>query len=337
MIYVDDLHGVFVGHNKFLFLWIWLLAYEMVGTPFGYHKFKGGYASEFVGFHIRYDLAEIGISKRRGDWLVDWIQKASVNKFVVSARDFMEFLGRLGFVSQLLIWMKPHLAPLYAWASVTAKGTVGRLPQTVIVTLHCILCELQLESDMVSTKRPITYGGDRWFALKILPQDAPYLFKASGDSQWASTAAELLASLAALWAFGWLTPGRQRKALEVSLTGGTDNRANEALTTKRSTTKWPLLAVNMQLSSSLSKCRLSLNLKWRPREENTEADSLTNEDFSHFNLNDRVVISLQDLDLNVLNSLVLVWNEFEEVKAKSKGTPRPPKGTDSKKFDKTPW
>eukprot|EP00435_Cladocopium_sp_Y103_P068426 s272_g31.t1 len=360
MIYVDDLHGVFVGPNKFLFLWIWLLAYEMVCTPFGYRKFKGGYASEFVGFHIRYDLAEVGISKKRGDWLVDWIQKAAVNKFVVSARDFMEFLGRLGFVSQLLIWLKPHLAPLYAWASVTAKGTVGRLPQTVIVTLRYILGELQTESYMVSTKRPLVFSGERfrtdakcangyvvlggwevasrrWFSLKLLPKDAPYLFKPSGESQWASTAAELLASLAALWAFGWLTPGRQRKALEVSLTGGTDNRANEALTAKRSTTKWPLLAANMQLSSSLSKCRLALNLRWRPREENIEADSLTNEDFSHFELKDRVDISYKDMDMAVLDAMVEVWSEFEEIKEKAKGTPRPPKGSTSKKFDKTPW
>ena len=51
MAFVDDLHGTFVGERKFLHLCVWLLAYEMVGTPFGYHKFKGGFSSEFVGFH----------------------------------------------------------------------------------------------------------------------------------------------------------------------------------------------------------------------------------------------------------------------------------------------
>eukprot|EP00435_Cladocopium_sp_Y103_P067626 s1270_g30.t1 len=331
----------------------------MAGTPFGYRKFKGGYASEFIGFHIRYDLSEVGISRRRGDWLVEWIQKASLNKFVVSARDFMEFLGRLGFVSELLIWMKPHLAPLYAWAAVTARGTVGRLPQTVILTLKYLLTELKAESYMVSTKRPVVYDGDmfrtdakcacgfivlagwelssrRWFAVKVLPGDASYMFKQSGDSQWASAAAELLASLMALWAFGWLSSGRERKALEISLRGGTDNLANEALTTRRSTTKWPLLAVNMQLSSSLAKCRMALNLKWRPREENTEADSLTNEDFSSFDLNKRINICLKDVDLAILNDLVEVWSEFEDSKLKAKDKLRAPKGTASKKFDKSP-
>eukprot|EP00435_Cladocopium_sp_Y103_P018494 s3398_g4.t1 len=100
MIYVDDLHGTFIGAEKFHFLWVWLLAFELIGTPFGYHKFKGGFSSEFVGFHIRYDLSEVGISKKRGDWLVDWIAKASSQKFVVASREFVEFLGRLGFVAQ---------------------------------------------------------------------------------------------------------------------------------------------------------------------------------------------------------------------------------------------
>ena len=96
MIYVDDLHGTFIGSEKFLHLWIWVLAYELIGTPFGYHKFKGGFASEFVGFQIRYDLAEVGISVKRGDWLVQWIGSARKNRFVGQAREFVEFLGRLG-------------------------------------------------------------------------------------------------------------------------------------------------------------------------------------------------------------------------------------------------
>ena len=118
MIYVDDLHGTFVGHNKFHFLWVWLLSFEIVGTPFGYHKFKGGFSSEFVGFQIRYDSSEVGISKKRGDWLVAWIEKLAEQKYVISSREFAEFLGRLSFVAQLLVWLKPHLAPLFAWSAV---------------------------------------------------------------------------------------------------------------------------------------------------------------------------------------------------------------------------
>ena len=360
MIYVDDLHGTFVGHNKFHFLWVWLLAFEMVGTPFGYHKFKGGFCSEFVGFHIRYDKAEVGISNKRGDWLVAWIEKLAEQKYVVSSREFGEFLGRLSFVAQLLTWLKPHLAPLFAWSAVTSRSTVGRLPETVIITLKYILLELRLESYMVHTGKPLKFKGDqfrtdakcadgyvvlagwelgtrKWFSLRVGPEDAPYLFKEGGQSQWASTSAELLASLTALHTFGWIADGRRRKTLQVSLLGGTDNRANEALTLKRSTTKWPLMAINMQMSSALARSRTTLNLSWRPREENTEADDLTNEVFEGFDPALRVAVKLKDLDLTILHALVAVHSEFEDAKKAAKADRLKDPASKSKKFDKSPW
>ena len=360
MIYVDDLHGTFVGQGKFKALWIWVLAYELVGTPFGYHKFKGGFSSEFVGFCMRYDIAEVGISSKRGDWLVAWISKLAEQKFVVASRDFVEFLGRLSFVAQLLTWLKPHLAPLFAWSSVIARSTVGRLPETIIVTLRYILLELRAETFMVSTRRPIKHVGDqfrtdakcsdglvilagwelktrRWFSLRVYPGDAPYLFKRSGESQWASTSAELMATMLALAAFDWLRESKHRKSLQVAFHAGTDNRANEALTLKRATTKWPLMALNMQMSSMLSKARLGLNLQWRPREENTEADDLTNERFDDFDPKLRVEVSLQSMDLSILQALVLVHDEFEVAKQSAKVERERDPASKSKKFDKSPW
>eukprot|EP00435_Cladocopium_sp_Y103_P008858 s800_g2.t1 len=290
MVYVDDLHGAFVGARKFEVLWVWLLAFEVIGTPFGYHKFKGGFSSDFAGFHLRYDRNEVGITTKRGTWLADWIRGLEEKKFVVAARDFKEFVGRLSFVAQLLVWLKPHLAPLFAWSAVSSAGLVGRLPDTVILTLKYILAEMGAESFMVSAKRPcyveveqfrtdakctdevVVLGGwelssRRWFSLRLTREDVPYLFKPDGGgSQWASTSAELLASLAALTAFGWLDVGTSRKTVPLSLRAGTDNLVNDLLSSKR--TRWPLLLVNMQLSSSLSRARLSLDLRWRPREEN---------------------------------------------------------------------
>ena len=112
----------------------------------GYHKFRGGFSVEFVGFQMKYDTKEVGVTIRRGDWLRDWILAAADKQYVVVTRDFAEFLGRLGFVSQLLVWMKPHLSPLYAWSAATGSSTVAKLPDTVILTLKYILAELQMES-----------------------------------------------------------------------------------------------------------------------------------------------------------------------------------------------
>ena len=129
-----------------------VLAFELVGTPFGYHKFRGGFSVEFVGFQMRYDTKEVGSQlsvvtgleigssrrRRKGMW---WSHVTS---------------RRLGFVFQLLVWMKPHLSPLYAWSAATGSSTIAKLPDTVILTLKCILAELQVESYMVSAARPQT-------------------------------------------------------------------------------------------------------------------------------------------------------------------------------------
>ena len=136
-----------------------------------------------------------------------------------------------------------------------AKGTVGKLSE-IIITLTYILEELQSGMYMILTRRPLVFSGDQfrtdakcadghivvggwelgsrcWFAVGLLPGDVPFLFKPGGESQWASTSAELLASLFALEAFGWLKQLVHRKALTLSIAGGPDNRANEALTIKR--------------------------------------------------------------------------------------------------------
>jgi len=361
LVYVDDLHGAFAGAQKFEMLWIWLLAFELVGTPFGYHKLRGGFASEFVGYHLRYDRNEVGITTRRGSWLVDWIQSLEKRKFVVAARDFSEFLGRLGFVSQLLVWLKPHLAPLFAWSAVASSGLVGKLPDTVILTLKYIQIELSNESFMVSAQRPKVFAEEqfrtdakctdtsmvlggweistrRWFSISLSREQVPFLFKPDGGgAQWASTSAELLASLAALRAFGWLDGGRTRRTMQFSIFAGTDNRANDLLSNKRSTTKWPLMLVNMELSSCLAKSRLTLDLRWRPREENQEADELTNEIFTSFSMDDRVPLSLTDLDLGLVNSLWQTKVQFDLMREEAKQhAAEGPQGK-KRKHDKTPW
>eukprot|EP00435_Cladocopium_sp_Y103_P075421 s2_g57.t1 len=360
MIYVDDLHGAFVGVEKFLHVWIWVLAFELVGVPFGYHKFKSGFSSEFVGFHIRYDMSEVGITVKRGEWLLAWISKAKQCKYVVQSREFAEFLGRLGFVAELLIWLKPHLSPLFAWASVTAKGTVGRLPDTVTLTLEYIEAELKADTFMVSTKRLKASSGEcfrtdakcadgyvvlggwelssrKWFSIRLLPEDAPYFFKEDNSSQWASTSAELMASYVALHTFGWLAPGKERKSVELPLAAGTDNKANESLSNKRATTIWPLMAVNMQLSSALARARLSLGLKWRPREENVEADQLTNEDYSSFDARDRISVVWSELDLGIVSALVKTRSEFESARERQKEIAKSSPSVRKKKFDKSAW
>ena len=213
------------------------------------------------------------------------------------------------------------------------------------------MSELRNDSYLVAVKQPKIFPGERfrtdakcadgyvvlagweldtrrWFSLRALPSDAP-----SGPPHQQSCLHHWQ-----LWrrSDGWDIPMRENRSRCKSF-GGTDNRSNEALTKKRATTKWPLMAINMQLSASLSRARWSLVLKWRPREESVEADDLTNEKFSSFVSTDRVHLGFGDLDLSLLRSLVDSRQEFEtkkqEAKAAAGSDPRPKQ----KRFDKTPW
>ena len=97
------------------------------------------------------------------------------------------------------------------------------------------------------------------------------------------------------------------------------------------------MAINMQLSSSLARARLSLALRWRPRDENVEADQLTNEDYTGFEPKLRVVLVLDDLDLSVLNSLVKSRSDFEVSREKARAEAKCEVGRTKRRVDKTPW
>lgn len=203
-----------------------------------------------------------------------------------------------------------------------------------LVRLVCLYIEQQLmaKTFMYSCKRPcviegdlfrtdakcetgkVTFGGyhlgdGRWFSLSVSPSEAPYLFKANGDSQWASAPSELLAVMVALQVYGFLDESSERKHFDLVVQGGTDNRSIEQMMRKSATTRWPLVLVNMQLTDSLMRSGMRVGLKWRPRDENTIADDLTNEKFDQVDPSKRVDIRWNEIKLTLLNKL---WGAREE-------------------------
>ncbi|CAE7377226.1 unnamed protein product [Symbiodinium sp. CCMP2592] len=180
----------------------------------------------------------------------------------------------------------------------------------------------------------------RWFSLRLTPSEAPYLFDSEGHSQWASASAELLATLAALHIFGHLEAGPTRRLMKVEVLAQTDNKSNEGLTRKGSTTRWPLLMVNMQLTHVLMKAGLRLNLGWRPRDENQEADDLTNEIFDRFSEELRVPVQYSELPLSFLHTLYearraqLSSREVDSIRDTVGGRPR---FRGKRKREKSPW
>ena len=97
------------------------------------------------------------------------------------------------------------------------------------------------------------------------------------------------------------------------------------------------MLLNMQLSVLLSAARLQLNLVWRPRDENSEADALTNGIFDGIELSDRIEVSYGDLPLDLVHDLWKAKREFDEAKEKASTTETSSGHATSKKFDKSPW
>ena len=143
MVYVDDLHLMTAGAQKFINLWIILAAYEVVGTPFAYHKFRGGLDVDYIGYHLSYSTWSAGISESRAAWIISWIDKAAESSWVVVGRSVIELTGRLTFVARILTWLKPFLAPLHAWCSVLARGTACKMPALVHLSLLFLRAQLR--------------------------------------------------------------------------------------------------------------------------------------------------------------------------------------------------
>lgn len=368
--YVDDLQILVTGRNKFEDLWMVIAAYEILGTPFSFKKFRGGLAVDFIGYHIAYDQQAAGISQKRGDWIVTWIDDLEGDGWMVSGRAFSEFVGRMTFVARILSWLKPLLSPLYAWSSVIGRGTVLKTPEMIYITLGFLREQLKVRSYMVKALQPHRLPGEcfrtdakcanghvvlggwslvegtdtkqaKWFSVRIEPKDMPWLFKGDGDSQWASTTAELLASYVAAFTFGYLDDQQTAQLglnIRVVITGGTDNLANQAVQRKNSTTKWPLLPLHMQMSSALLDSSVRMKLKWRPREENVPADDLTNSIFNKFSAHLRCHPNLAKLPMDLFDKILKSREQFLQQKESALNATG--KGAASKRqrlTEKTPW
>ncbi len=69
-------------------------------------------------------------------------------------------------------------------------------------------------------------------------------------------------------------------------------------------TRFPMNVLVMELASSLEAASLRLNLVWKPREENNEAQALTNEVFSGFDTANGLTIEINRVKFPILCSML---------------------------------
>eukprot|EP00435_Cladocopium_sp_Y103_P056456 s739_g19.t1 len=315
---------------------------------------------------LDYGKLQIGISERRTAWLVNFIDELESDQWLVLTRRYQEFHGRLGFTAQVLLWVRPLLAPGYAWLATVGKAATVKVPE--LVAMVCIFIRSKFKRSL--TKIPcskderhlgelfrtdakcengkVVLGGwttsgsgkpmdANWFSIELGPSQVPWLFRGEDQSSsWASTSAELLASLVALKIFkiGDILKGSRIASHVVKCGGGADNRATSQLVQKRLNTKVPLMIILMNYLGFCEEMGIHCQLDWRPRDANIEADQLTNGIFDAFDMGKRIEVVWEELDFPMISYLM----GFAESFSKRKIVEVDRSGDDAKgKFTKSSW
>jgi len=344
LLYVDDflmlpcdLAGlVFAG--ALIFLW------TALGIPFKWAKCRGGDQVDWIGYWLSLWDGRLGISERRAAWLSNWMLQ-QVKGGRTDLAEFTSVLGRLSFSMGPLDHLRPFISPLFAWSAAMGHSGVVKVPWSVAFIFQFLADELMSEG-RVATVRPTSHDlgvafradakaegqtvclggweclGDvppsraRWFSVELNKENAPWAFS-RGEPFRVIAALELYATLLSVVLFGDAWP-RGSKGV-VRLQGITDNLGNAYVMTKMMSTKFPLVVVLAELAAQLRSRSMALSVAWVPREQNDEADALTNGVFTAFDASRRIEVDPRRIKWLVLPKMLetaeQLYKHVQEVKA----------------------
>ena len=125
------------------------------------------------------------------------------------------------------------------------------------------------------------------------------------------------------------------------LQGVADNLGNTFAVSKLMTSKFPLVVILAELAALLRGRSMALSLGWVPRDQNEEADALTNGDFASFQKQLRVDVDVAQIPWLILPRMLEVAGEIYERVRKSKEEGGPPKAVARRKAgtfrQRNPW
>ena len=330
-----------------------------LGAPFKWKKFLGGYNLDWVGFHIHNPSYSIGISEKRAEWLVKWMETL-IQESTVETHVFAGGLGRLNFAAMALFFEKPWLGPLYVWSSTIQQSGKHRatIPWGIKLILKW-LCErirndgrLMRTPDLPQDKGELfrtdakaengraTLGGwecrdntppgrARWWFLEIRKDDFPWVFAKHNDPQRVIATLELLATLLAIIIFDYKDDDFWTSTCTIS--ADTDNQGVTLAMHKFMSTKWPLTAVLAELGEQLRQRRLELHLSWLRRDLNTEADAITNEDFTAFDTQKEIKVVPGSIQWVILPKIMewskQIYEHTEALRTRKEGVRSQENGT----------
>ena len=283
--------------------------------------------------------------------------------------DFKAVLGRITFAMGPLDFLRPFMGPLFTWSAAVGLRGRQRLPWSITFLLVLIKKGLAGEGRMVQVPSRVedlgeafrtdakaqgqevviggweTFGGcrsrtSRWFSVHLNRKNAPWAF-ARGEPFKTIAALELFGTLVAVMCFadGW--PRNARSTMSIS--GATDNSGTPFALSRLMSSKFPLLVVLAELSEQLRARNLLLDLVWVPREQNVEADALTNSVFDGFDEMKRFNIKIESINWLVMDDmLVAADNIHHKIMAlkegeKFKKDARQPRKKSRKLRETDPW
>ena len=155
----------------------------------------------------------------------------------------------------------------------------------------------------------------RWYAVTLTTKNAAWAFS-KGEPFRTIAALELFATLLSIKVFSKEWPRRSSGRLVI--TGATDNGGNPSVLPRMMTNKFPLVVILAELAEQLREEELDLDLFWVPREQNVEADALTNSCFEEFDVTRRIQVDPLALTWKVLPELLKVAEELYRKVSKAK-------------------
>ena len=316
----------------------------VMGFPLSWGKLAGGETLQWVGYELVLSEASLGLSVSRAQWLEGWYSRLLRDRSV-QMQEFQEGLGRAAFVCGALDYDRPFLAPLYAFASRHAPGSVKPLPLYVLVTVEYLLRKIRQRRhcecgrtraswkeawrvDAHADEAGVGVGGwwpranekgqvetklSQWFAVRVTPENAPWAFQRDGKAYRVIASLEALGLLLALLAFG---PRRELSDTKtvIQVPAFTDNRGNGYVINKLMTTRFPLCTVVMELAAQAEHRRVRMEAQWTPRDRNREADDLSNLRTESFDPENEVKVNLEDQSWFVMPQLLESGQKFHEEK-----------------------
>lgn len=207
------------------------------------------------------------------------------------------------------------------------KMSTGRRMETVEVEGQERKRKRKIWTDAKATEERAWIGGwldngggtenAEWFSMEVDEVLAPWLKTRGGSPKRMIAALEFLGTIVALKL--WMD---EEDECTMATEAFTDNRGNDFILKKGLSTKFPITLMVIEVSEMLREKRGYASLRWVKRDENQEADDLTNEVFTKFKMENRREVKSSEVKWIVMDKLVkesaLLYDKITKLKDKQK-------------------